>query len=300
MPGAGLGKDGQMELVMENNRLRVVVELLGAEIASIWDKSTGQELLWQGDPALWPHRAPLLFPVCGPLLDDRFEAEGQQYRMPPGGFALRMNHKLVCCDHNLICMRLESTPETEAIYPCKFAVKTTYALKENRVSSRMKVLNYDKKEMYFRCGFTTAFNCPEGAGDCRVRLEQPEALTILERDSSGFLTRGSRMWEPEGGVIPLSAQELDNGVIFKEPSSQYFQLECGEKGRTIRLHLREAPYAYLRAAPAGGPRRFLAMGSWHGVPDFADSPADWSQKESVIALGGMEEYYTHQTIIIDP
>ena len=42
------------------------------------------------------------------------------------------------------------------------------------------------------------------------------------------------------------------------------------------------------------------MGSWHGVPDFADSPADWSKKESVIHLGAMEEYYTHQTIVIDP
>ena len=91
-----------MELVMENSRFRVVVEMLGAEIASIWDKSAGRELLWQGDPAIWPHRAPLLFPVCGPLLDDRFEAEGQQYQMPPGGFALRMRHKLVCCDQNLI------------------------------------------------------------------------------------------------------------------------------------------------------------------------------------------------------
>ena len=289
-----------MELVMENSRFRVVVEMLGAEIASIWDKSAGRELLWQGDPAVWPHRAPLLFPVCGPLLDDRFEAEGQQYQMPPGGFALRMRHKLVCCDQNLICLRLESTPETEAIYPCKFAVKTTYALKENRVSSRMKVLNYDKKEMYFRCGFTTAFQCLDGGEGYQVRLEQPEVLTLLERDKSGFLTRGSRMWEPEGGVIPLSAKELDNGVIFKEPTSQYFQLEQGEGGRTIRLHLRGAPYAYLRAAPVDGPRQFLSMGSWHGVPDFADSPANWSQKESVIPLGAMEEYYTHQTIIIDP
>ncbi len=285
---------------MENSRLRVVVDMFGAEFASIRDKSTGRELLWQGDPGVWAHRAPLLFPVCGPLLDDRFEVEGQQYQMPPGGFALGMRHKLVCCDQNLICLRLESTPETEAVFPCKFAVKTTFALKENRVSSRMKVLNYDKKEMYFRCGFTTAFSCPGGGEGCQVRLEQPEALTVLEQDGAGFLTRGSRMWEPENGVIPVTAGELDRGIILKEPTSQYFQLECGDRYPVIRLYLRGAPYGYLRSAPAGGSRQLLAMGSWHGVPDFADSPADWSQKESVIPLGAMEEYYTHQTIVVDP
>ena len=35
---------------MENSRLRVVVDMFGAEFASIRDKSTGRELLWQGDP----------------------------------------------------------------------------------------------------------------------------------------------------------------------------------------------------------------------------------------------------------
>lgn len=290
-----------MQLTMENARFRVAVEMLGAELASIQDKATGREYLWQGDPSVWPHRAPVLFPVCGPLLGNRYEAGGQEYAMPPGGFALRLRHKLVCQDKGLVCLRLESTPESEEAYPWRFAVKTTYALKGNHISCQMKVLNYDRKTMYFQCGFLTAFNCPFVSGttqaDYGLRLEQEEALTILEQDGDGFLTRNTWMWEPEGGVILLDSGKLDRGLIAKELTSQYVQFSCRKTGEYVRLYTRGAPFVYLRAAPAGE-RRFLCMGSWHGVPDLEDAPAGWEEKENVIALGAMEEYYAHQTIEI--
>ena len=151
--------------------------------------------------------------------------------MPRGGFALRLRHKLVCQDKGLICLRLESTPESEAIYPWRFAVKTTYALKGNHISCRMKVLNYDRKTMYFQCGFLTAFNCPFVSGttqaDYGLRLEQLEALTVQEQDDNGFLTRNTQMWEPEDGVIFLDSGKLDSGLVIREPTSQYFQKERG-------------------------------------------------------------------------
>lgn len=288
-------------LTMENSRFRVEVEMMGAELASIQDKSTGREYLWQGDLAVWPHRAPVLFPVCGPLEGGSLYAGGRAYPMDPGGFAMRMRHKMVCQDNGLVCMRLESTPETEELYPYRFAVKTTYALKDNRISSRMKVLNYGKKTMHFRCGFLTAFRCPFAPGttadEYAVRLEQPEALTLLERRGDGLLTRETRMWEPEGGVIPLRSGALDRGLILREPNSQYLQYSCGTTGEYVRVYLRGAPYAYLRSAPEGG-RQLLCIGSWHGTPDFAGAPQEWETRENVISLGSMEEYYAHQTIEI--
>ena len=298
---AGKGRCASMMLSMENNRFRVDVEMVGAELISILDKANRREYLWQGDPAVWAHRAPVLFPACGPLEGGALSTQGRSYPMEPGGFAMRLRHKLVCQDNGLICMRLESTPETEALYPYRFAVKTTYALKENRVSSRMKVLNYGKRTMYFRCGFLTAFQCPFVPGttaeDYGVRLEQPEALTLLERREDGLLTRQTRMWEPERGVIPLRSGALDGGLLLKEPTSQYLQYSCGSTGEYVRVYLRGAPYAYLRTAPAQE-RQMLCVGSCHGTPDFAGSSAPWEQQENVIALGSMEEYYAHQTIEI--
>ena len=290
-----------MTLTMENHRFKVEVEMAGAEIGSIWDKEHKREYLWQGDPAIWPHRSPVLFPLCGPLEGDRFEEGGQDYTMGREGLAMGLRHKLVCHDKGLICLRLESTPQSMESYPYRFAVKTTYSLKANHVSSRMKVLNYGKETMYFRCGFLTALAIPfvpgTAPGDYALRMEQPEALTLLERNEAGLLTRGTHMWEPEGGLIPIAGGALDSGVILKEPNSQYLQLEC-KNGANLRFYLRGAPYTFLRTTPAGGAPRLLSIGDWHGAPDFVGAPAAWDKKENVIALGAMEEYYVHQTIVI--
>ena len=55
----------KMQLTMENSRFRVAVEMLGAELASILDKGTGREYLWQGDKETWEDHAPILFPYVG-------------------------------------------------------------------------------------------------------------------------------------------------------------------------------------------------------------------------------------------
>ena len=56
---------------IENDRFRVQVNRLGAELWSVYDKLEQRECLWQGDPAVWPRRAPNLFPVCGSLRGGR-------------------------------------------------------------------------------------------------------------------------------------------------------------------------------------------------------------------------------------
>ena len=42
-----------MRYTLENDILRVEIDSLGAEIKSVKSKSTGQEYMWQGDPAYW-------------------------------------------------------------------------------------------------------------------------------------------------------------------------------------------------------------------------------------------------------
>ena len=47
---------------LHNDQLWVQVSAHGAEPMHLRDK-TGTELLWQGDPAVWPRRAPLHRPA---------------------------------------------------------------------------------------------------------------------------------------------------------------------------------------------------------------------------------------------
>jgi len=52
-------------MIMENARLRVEIAELGAELMSVYDKKNETELLFNGDPAYWKRRAPILFPNVG-------------------------------------------------------------------------------------------------------------------------------------------------------------------------------------------------------------------------------------------
>ena len=52
-----------MEFTIENNFLCVRVQSRGAELCSVVKKETGEEMLWQADPAVWNRHAPILFPL---------------------------------------------------------------------------------------------------------------------------------------------------------------------------------------------------------------------------------------------
>ena len=50
---------------MENAFAHVEVDELGAQLHSLRRRKDGYEYLWQGDPAIWPGQAPILFPIVG-------------------------------------------------------------------------------------------------------------------------------------------------------------------------------------------------------------------------------------------
>lgn len=63
----------------------ISVSKKGAELQSI--VANGREFLWQGNPAFWGRRAPILFPIVGRLADDTLRINGHEYTMKQHGFA---------------------------------------------------------------------------------------------------------------------------------------------------------------------------------------------------------------------
>ena len=59
---------------LKNNVMSVKISEKGAEMRQI--VVNGENRLWSGDPAFWDGTAPVLFPVCGGLPDDKFTYKG--------------------------------------------------------------------------------------------------------------------------------------------------------------------------------------------------------------------------------
>lgn len=55
---------------LENTNLKITVDSQGAELKSVFNKLTQQELLWQANPNFWGKSSPVLFPIVGTLKNE--------------------------------------------------------------------------------------------------------------------------------------------------------------------------------------------------------------------------------------
>ena len=53
-----------MTYSIENDYLKVSADTLGAELVSVINKKTGEEMMWDANPEVWPCHGPILFPIC--------------------------------------------------------------------------------------------------------------------------------------------------------------------------------------------------------------------------------------------
>ena len=75
-------------ITLKNSMMTVDIDTNGAEIRRII--VNGEDRLWNGDPAVWHGTAPVLFPMCGGLRDDKFTHCGKEYTLQKHGFARKM------------------------------------------------------------------------------------------------------------------------------------------------------------------------------------------------------------------
>ena len=71
---------------ISDSRLSAQVSALGAELVRLQD-GNGLDLLWDGDPAFWTGRSPLLFPIVGEAKGNRIRVGGASYEIGRHGFA---------------------------------------------------------------------------------------------------------------------------------------------------------------------------------------------------------------------
>ena len=78
---------------LENAFLRIEIAAAGAELMHIFDLKRNTELLFDGDPAFWKRRAPVLFPNVGKTYNNIMCIGGESY--PTGQYVLAIPSGLV-------------------------------------------------------------------------------------------------------------------------------------------------------------------------------------------------------------
>ena len=147
-----------------NGTLSVAVDLRGAELASI-QTADGAEWLWQGDPAIWAGRAPVLFPIVGRTPGGIISIGGRKFAMGTHGFARASDFVLAEANPETVRLRLTDSEATQKQYPFAFLFDLVFAVEGETLVVRAEVRNTGGARMPFSLGFHPAFRWPLPGGE---------------------------------------------------------------------------------------------------------------------------------------
>jgi galactose mutarotase-like enzyme len=258
----------------------------GAELKSLVNAATGQEYMWQADPAWWAGTAPVLFPVIGGLKEGVYTYEGKQYKLPSHGFARASLFTVTRTEADSAELTLTSSPATRESYPFDFSLKVSFVLERAGLAVRYDVANTGSARMYFSIGSHPAFAMPFAGGALEnyyVLFEREEQM-VRWFFKDGIIPAGKTEEALENSrVLGLSRSSFDQGImIFKNPASHEFSIVNSKNSRAIRVITGGVPYVGVWTKPGGAP--FLCIEPWHGIPDMSDCSGNIAEKEGIMSL----------------
>ncbi len=265
---------------IENSFLRVGVKEHGAELTSIVSKNTGFEYLWQGDENIWYGQAPILFPIVGRLIEDKYTLNGIEYNMPKHGFARKTDFALLSKDTDTMTFILSESNATKEIFPYDFDLIITYTLEENRLRVSHDVVNKNEDIMYFSLGAHPAFNC--AIGDI-LRFDENETLETEKIDLVHSLRLPDRtpVLKNETDIVITKDIFNEDALILSGIKSENVTLCSNKHNRTVKFNLGNAPYLGIWAKP-GAP--YVCIEPWCGVNDDTNKVSDFSEKCAIQKL----------------
>lgn len=265
------------EITLKNPCLRVIISTKGAEMQSIVD-AHGEERLWNGDPAFWTGRAPVLFPVAGGLREDGYRLDGQWYPMQKHGFARGEEWALESADDTSATFLLTAQKPG---FPFEYAFRATYRLEENRIRVSYQLENLDRRIIWASMGGHEAYTCPGGVEEYQIVFDEPE--TLMHHPLEGNLIHHEGVCLGENTrTLNLNEELLANdALVFFGLKSTGVTLQKKDGSRPIRVDFAGNPTIMFWHKP-GAP--YLCIESWNNHPDFVDAPLDITQKPDYIGL----------------
>ena len=129
-----------MELELKRGGRTARVATHGGELVSYRDEN-GLEYIWTGDPAYWPGRNPLLFPIVGGLKDGKVHIEGKEVSMNRHGFARTSEFSVVGQGEDWAELELRESGDTLALYPYPFQLAVRQQLTDTDFTTSVSVTN---------------------------------------------------------------------------------------------------------------------------------------------------------------
>lgn len=276
-----------------NEKLTIQVDSMGAELKSLKKIATGEEFMWDGNPAFWKRTSPVLFPLVGALKNNEYYCNGQIYRMGQHGFARDMEFQLISQTNREIWFSLESTEETLSKYPYAFLLELGYELQESTLIVKWKVTNPSERDLYFSIGGHPAFRCPivedTKQTDYRICFDTDEKVV------SGVLQDGlmsdDKVTHPlQNGYLQMTEHLFDKDALVIEENQAHQVSLIKPDGKPYLTVEFDAPLFGVWSPPRKA-APFICIEPWYGRCDAVDFTGTWEERRwgQRLAAGGVFE-----------
>lgn len=281
---------------IRNGNTSAVISETGAELQSL--VQNGTEFMWNGDPAFWSGRAPILFPICGGLKDDAYFWNGEKYNLPKHGFTRHSIFSAEKLSESSAEFTLCSNAENKKSYPFDWNLKVRYTLSDGRLDIEYIVTNLSSGVIPFSIGAHEAYSCPAGIEEYDIIFEKEETLDSYILDGNLLENNTIRILD-KGRVLPLKYYYFEvDALVFKYLKSNSAVLKNRVNGRAVRLDFKDFPYFLLWTA-AGKEAPYICLEPWCGIPDSVDTNQDILDKEGIIKLDAGESKSFLHTITLN-
>lgn len=278
---------------LKNNQLTVKVDEVGAEIRSIVCGDT--EFMWSGDPAIWSGTAPIMFPICGGLKDDKYTFEGKEYTLTKHGFAKKSLFKVENACETKAVFLLKADQETKKSFPFDFEFRVVFELEENTLKVNYVVDNKGNNTMYFNVGAHEAYVTPEGIEDYDVVFDK-EVTMNAHNLYGNFLAENTYPIIKDSKVLPLYDKYfVVDALPFTEVSAQAATLRNRKTGRAVRVEFPGFNNLLLWHKHGAG---YMCVEPWNGIPDMPGSSYDITEKKGITSLDAGKTFEISHSITV--
>ena len=259
---------------LRTDQWTAVVDPLGAQLSILRD-AQGRDLLWNGDPAVWAGRAPILFPIVGALNDGHFRWRGQRYALPRHGLARTRRFELLRSGERELVFRLRFDDATLKVYPFRFELDVAFRMEGQSFEMKAAARNVGDEPMPVSMGFHPAFRWPlpygapsEGASREAHSIEFAfaESAPVRRLDAAGLVTPTPHVSPVKGRQLSLNdALFAPDVVIFDQLVSRQLTFGASAPGSTrLSVSFAGATHLGLWSKPGAS---FLCIEPWCGMAD---------------------------------
>ena len=288
-----------MTYTITNGLLTAKISDMGAELISLLG-GDGYEYIWGADEKYWNDHSPLLFPMCGRLLDSKYLYGGKEYKMAIHGFAKHSCFEVLDKTASSLTLELTDNDKTKESYPFDFVLTAKYEIKDSSFLATYTVKNAGDDTLPYMLGWHPGFNLEGDAEIEDFTLEfDTQNARIHPIVHGSFVSHDSNEYKFDNSKYHVNNDEIAScdTIVFRE---------CGNRATLASV---KAPHALTLEWGENIPyfciwkntsrdARYVCLEPWSNIPDSdGETPENFETKIMSRLNSGDSEAFCYKITI---